>query len=65
MRLQVVKSKNATSLYIVKSTYENGTRSSKVVEKFSTFEALSKIHEVPIAWGKAYAEKLTKDCQSF
>ncbi len=60
MRLQVVESKNAASLYIVKSTYENGKRSSKVVEKLGTYEDLSKIHKDPIAWGKAYAKKLTK-----
>ncbi|MDD4112637.1 MAG: IS1634 family transposase [Herbinix sp.] len=60
MRLQVIKSKNAASLYIVKSIYENGKRSSKVVEKLGTYEELSKIHEDPIAWGKAYAKKLTE-----
>lgn len=65
MRLQVVKSKNAASLYIVKSTYENGKRSSKVVEKLGTLEELSKIHEDPIAWGKAHAEKLTKEEKEF
>ena len=61
MRLQVVKSKNAASLYIVKSTYENGKRSSKVVEKLGTYEELLKTHKDPIAWGKSYAEKLTKE----
>ena len=59
MRLQVVESKNAKSLYIVKSTYENGKRSSKVVEKLGTYAELSKTHPDPIAWGKAYAKKLT------
>jgi len=59
IRLQVVKSKNAASLYIVKSTYENGKRSSKVIEKLGTYEELQKTHEDPIAWGKSYAEKLT------
>lgn len=60
MRLQVVESKNAASLYIVKSIYENGKRSSKVVEKLGTYEELAKIHKDPIAWGKAYAKKLTE-----
>jgi transposase len=60
LRLQVVESKNAASLYIVKSIYENGKRSSKVVEKLGTYEELSKIHKDPIAWGKAYAKKLTE-----
>jgi len=33
MRLQIVNSKNAASLYVVKSIYKSGRRSSKVVEK--------------------------------
>ena len=37
MRLQIVKSKNAASLYVVKSIFENGKRSSKVVEKLGTY----------------------------
>ena len=60
LRLQVVESKNAASLYIVKSIYENGKCSSKVVEKLGTYEELAKIHKDPIAWGKAYAKKLTE-----
>ena len=52
MRLQLSKTKNATSLYIVKSTYDkNGKRSNKVVRKLGTMAELSKIHEDPIAWG--------------
>lgn len=60
LRLQVIESKNAASLYIVKSIYENGKRSSKVVEKLGTYEELSKTHKDPIAWGKAYAKELTE-----
>ena len=59
MRLQIVNSKNATSLYIIKSVRINGRNTSKVVEKLGTLEDLSKIHTDPIAWGKAYAEELT------
>ena len=51
MRLQLSKTKNATSLYIVKSTYDkNGKHSNKVVKKLGTLAALSEIYEDPIAW---------------
>ena len=40
MRLQVVRSKNAASLHVVKSTYLNGKRSSKVVEQLGTYDYL-------------------------
>ena len=60
MRLQISKTKNASSLYIVKSTYDkNGKRSNKVVEKLGTLAELSKIYEDPIEWGKKRAEELT------
>ena len=59
MRLQMVNSKNATSLYIIKSLRIDGKNTSKVVEKLGTLEDLSKIHSDPIAWGKSYAEELT------
>ena len=38
MRLQTVKSKNAQSFYVVKSTYIKGKRSNKVVEKLGTLD---------------------------
>jgi hypothetical protein len=41
MRLQIVKSKNAVSLYVVKSVYENKRRTSKVVEKLGSLAELS------------------------
>ena len=40
MRLQIVKSKNAQSFYVVKSTYIKGKRSNKVVEKLGTLDEL-------------------------
>lgn len=61
VRLQISRTKNAASLYIVKSTYDkNGKRSNKVVEKLGTLAELSKIHEDPIAWGKQRAAELTE-----
>lgn len=54
MRLQIIKSKNAASLYIVKSVYEKGRRTSKVVEKLGTYDSLLKKlnGQDPIEWGK-------------
>ena len=40
MRLQIIKSKNAQSLYVVKSVYRNKKRTNKVVEKLGTYEKL-------------------------
>lgn len=58
MRLKITKSKNAQSLYVIRSTYENGKHSSKIVEKLGTFAELSKIHTDPIAWAKEYIQQL-------
>ena len=62
MRLQIVNSKNATSLYVVKSIYENGRRSSKVVEKLGTYADLHKKlnGEDPIDWSKKYVAQLNQ-----
>jgi len=40
MRLQISKTKNAASFYVVKSVYTNGKRTNKVVEKLGTYEEL-------------------------
>ena len=58
MRLKITKSKNAQSLYVIRSTYENGKHSSKIVEKLGTYAELSKIHNDPIAWAKQYIRQL-------
>lgn len=62
MRLSISKSKNATSLYVIKSTYENGKHSSKVVEKLGTTEELKdKLGgQDPIVWAKQYIKELNK-----
>jgi len=62
MRLSVSKSKNSTSLYVIKSTYENGVHSSKIVEKLGTVAELSeKLNgEDPIKWAKEYIKELNK-----
>ena len=62
MRLQISKSKNASSLYVTKSIYVNGVSTSKVVEKLGTYDELKeKLNgEDPIEWAKAYVSELTK-----
>ena len=40
MRLKVSKTKNAASLYVIKSTYENKVNSSKIVESLGTYDEL-------------------------
>ena len=65
MRLQIVKSKNAQSLYVVKTIYNNKKRTNKVVEKLGTYENLKKklYHNEPIEWAKKYVEELNKQEQ--
>ena len=62
MRLQIVKSKNAQSFYVVKSTYIKGKRSNKVVEKLGTLDELKLKfkNEDPYIWAKKYVEELNK-----
>ncbi|MEG1059861.1 MAG: transposase, partial [Clostridia bacterium] len=63
MRLQIVKSKNAQSLYVVKTVYINKRRTNKVVERLGTYENLKKKlgSEDPIKWAKNYVENLNKE----
>lgn len=62
MRLCISKSKNAASLYVIKSIYVNGKRSTKVVEKLGTVAELEKKlgGKDPIEWAKKYIEELNK-----
>jgi transposase len=62
MRLSISKSKNATSLYVIQSTYVNQVRSTKVVEKLGTVAELEKKldGEDPVEWAKKYVQELTK-----
>lgn len=64
MRLHTVQSKNATSLYIIESVYtKDKKRTSRIVKKLGTMAELSKIHEDPIAWGKALAKQMTAEAK--
>ena len=51
VRLKITESKNAKSLYVIRSTYENGKHSSEIVEKLGTYaELLKKLNGIdPIA----------------
>lgn len=62
MRLMISKTKNAQSLYVIKSIYTNGKRSSKIVEKLGTYDYLkTKLKgKDPILWAKEYIDKLNK-----
>ena len=64
MRLNVTKSKNAASLYVVKSIYNPKTQSntSKIVEKLGTEAELRKKlnGEDPYVWAKNYINELNK-----
>lgn len=62
MRLSISKSKNSTSLYVIKSTYMNEIHSSKIVEKLGTYdELLVKLNgQDPYEWAKGYIAELNK-----
>lgn len=62
MRLKVTKSKNAASLYVIKSTYKNGKHSSKIVEKLGTYDDLLKKLDGrdPYEWAKEYIKQLNQ-----
>src|SRR5690554_6516986 len=62
MRLSISKSKNSTSLYVIESTYKNGIRSSRVVEKLGTVSELKKKlgEQDTIEWAKEYIAELNR-----
>ena len=62
MRLQVSKSKNSASFYVVKSIYLNGKRTNKVVEKLGTYEDLKKnlCGKDPYKWAEEYVENFNR-----
>ena len=64
MRLKVTRSKNAASLYVIKSVYNSKTQSnsSKIVEKLGTEDELRKKlnGQDPYEWAKTYIAELNK-----
>ena len=62
MHLSIIESKNAKSLYVIRSTYKNGRNSSERVEKLGSYaELLEKLNgQDPIVWAKSYIAKLNE-----
>ena len=62
MRLSFSKSKNSTSLYVIKDVIEGNKRTTKIVEKLGTVRELEeKLNgQDPIEWAKEYIEELNK-----
>jgi len=62
MRLKESKSKNSTSLYVIKSLYENGKRTTKIVEKLGTLTQIARAHPGidPYEWARARLDALNE-----
>ena len=54
MRLQIVKSKNAASFYVIKTVYKDGKQKTIIVKKLGTYASLlEKLNgEDPHEWAK-------------
>ncbi len=66
LRLMVSKSKNARSLYVIKSVFVDGKRTTKVVEKLGSYDSLlQKLDgQDPIEWAKQYIKELNEQEQT-
>lgn len=62
MRLSVIKSKNASSFYVIKDFTENNKRTTKIVEKLGTLKELEERlnGQDPFEWAKNYIDELNK-----
>jgi len=62
MRLRVIKSKNVTILYVIKTIYVDGKQKTKTVERLGTVAELEKRlnDQDPIEWAKFYIKDLNK-----
>ncbi|MDD3378182.1 MAG: IS1634 family transposase [Candidatus Riflebacteria bacterium] len=62
MRLNIVKSKNATSYYVQKTVYKDGRQTSVIVEKLGTYAAIKeRLNGAdPLTWAKQRVEELSK-----
>lgn len=64
MRLNIVKSKNAEQLYIIKSFRKGSKNTSRIVRKLGTMASLLPLHdydrEKVIAWAKEQAREMTE-----
>jgi len=62
MRLQISRTKNAASFYVVKSIYVNSKRTNKVYEKLGTYEELKARlgDRDPYEWAEEYVAELNR-----
>lgn len=62
MRLQISKTKNAASFYVVKTVYSNGKKMNKIHEKLGTEKYLKeKLGDIDIEqWARAYVDQLNQ-----
>ena len=62
MRLMISKSKNAKSLYVIKSVFKDGKRTTKIVEKLGAYaKLLDDLNgEDPVEWAKKYIDELNQ-----
>lgn len=62
MRLSITKSPNAISYYVIKDYYNNGKRTTKIVEKLGTdIELRKKLNDAdPVKWAKQYIAELNR-----
>lgn len=62
MRLNIVRSKNAASFYVIKSVRENGKSTTKIVEKLGTESDLREKYpdKDPYQWAKEYVDELNQ-----
>jgi transposase len=60
VRLKKTVSKNSISLQIIKSTYEQGKHSSKVVERLGNLEQIAQAHPGidPMVWAQSHLDEL-------
>ena len=62
MRLQISKTKNAASYYVIKTVYSNGKKMNKIHEKLGTEKNLKqKLGDIDIEqWAKAYVDEINR-----
>ncbi len=62
MRLQISRSKNSESFYVIRSVYEKGKNTTVVYEKLGTLQQVKERagDQEPHAWAKAYVAELNR-----
>ena len=62
MRLQISRSKNSESFYVIRSVYEKGKRTTVVYEKLGTLQEVKEKagSQDPYEWARAYVAELNR-----